>query len=235
MAAEGEDGGLEEIASGAKLRDLGLEWSDRLVKEFMDQSGKDYKGEERALFYMTLGGDLLAKMYVDVRKDVAARYGKEVGEQVAQKLLRTAFGLSSMLLRRHGEEVAVQIQVDFTEVANFRNQPQPEEPRVTDTCSCALDQDGHCTECASTFKKMFSGMAKAIEILQSNEAMKQNFCRPCAPRHMDAALAQVVREDVSKLPSEGAGALMDALFTASQGLRAMPMPLTKKAWSELQA
>lgn len=225
---------LESMGNSAKLRDLGLEWSDRLVKEFMEKVGKNHKAEERALFYMTLGSDLLAKMYAEVHKDLGARHGEKVGMQVAQKLLETAFSLTTMLLRKHGEEVQVQLQVKFSDVANAKaREAVPAE--VPEKCQCSLDVDGRCGDCARMFTVFLSRMRESIEIMQSKDLAMEKICRPCAPRYMDEALAKIVREDLVKLPKESAEAMLNALFMASQNLQAMPMPLTKKAWSDLQA
>lgn len=222
---------LESMQNSAKLRDLGLEWSDRLVQEFMEKVGKNYQAEERALFYMTFGSDLLAKMYAEVHKDFSARHGEKVGVQVAQKLLETAFSLTSMLLRKYGEEVHVAVKVEFANVANQKPELVPQGEK----CVCSLDVDGRCSDCAAMFRTFLSKMRQSIEIIQSKDIQMEKICRPCAPRYMDEALARIVREDLSKFPKEGAEAMMNMLFMASQNLQAMPMPLTKKAWSELQS
>jgi hypothetical protein len=225
---------LESLGNNAKLRDLGLERSDRLVKDFMAEM-KDYKSEERALFYMTFAGNLLAKMYSDVRKDITERHDAQSGDQVARKLLETAFSLISVLLRRNGEEVQASVRVNFTDVANFRANEKPEVACDHNVCKCSLDADGRCAECFQMFTDFFSRFSKMIQIMQTNKLMETQFCWPCAPRYMDLSLAQIVKEEVSLLPIEGAEALMSALFMASQNLQALPMPLTKKAWDELQA
>lgn len=222
---------LESMGNSAKLRDLGLEWSDKVVKEFMEKVGKNHKAEERALFYMTLGSDLLARMYAEVHKDFAAQHGEKVGVQVAQKLLETSFSLTSMLLRKHGEDVHVGVKVDFANVANPKTVALP----VSDKCECSLDVDGRCTSCAKMFRTFLTKMRESIEIMQSKDLQIEKICHPCAPRYMDEALARIVREDLSKFPKEAGEAMMNALFMASQNLQAMPMPLTKKAWSDLQS
>lgn len=233
MGSGGEE--LDNLGNNAKLRDLGLERSDRLVKDFMAEMGKGYKSEERALFYMTFAGNLLAKMYSDVRTDITERHDAEAGGQVAKKLMETAFSLTSVLLRRNGEEVQATVRVNFTDVANFRAKEAPEASCDHTVCKCALDADGRCAECAKMYRDFFSRFSQMIQIMQVNKIMESEFCWPCAPRHMDSSLAEVVRNDLSQLPVEGAEALMSALFMASQNLQAMPMPLTKKAWDEIQA
>jgi hypothetical protein len=225
---------LENLGNNAKLRDLGLERSDRLVKDFMAEMN-GYKSEERALFYMTFAGNLLASMYSDVRKDITARHDAQAGDQVAKKLLETAFSLTSVLLRRKGEEVQTSVRVNFTDVANFRANEKPEVACDHNVCKCLLDADGRCAECFQMFKDFFSRFSKMIQIMQTNKLLETQFCWPCAPRYMDLSLSQVVKDEVSQLPVEGAEALMSALFMASQNLQAMPMPLTKKAWDEIQS
>ena len=226
---------LESMGNSAKLRDLGLEWSDKVVKEFMEKVGKSHKAEERALFYMTLGSDLLARMYAEVHKDLGARHGEQIGAQVAQKLLETSFSLTSMLLRKHGEDVHVGVKVDFSKVGNARPAGAVAAPTAIEKCECSLDQDGRCASCSGMFRTFFVKMKQSIEIMQSKDIALETICRPCAPRYMDEALAKIVREDLSKFPKETGEAMLNALFMASQSLQAMPMPLTKKAWSDLQS
>jgi hypothetical protein len=183
---------------------------------------------------MTFSGNLLAKMYSDVRKDITERHDAEAGDQVARKLLETAFSLISVLLRRNGEEVQASVRVNFTDVANFRAKEKPEPACDHTVCKCVLDADGRCAECLQMFRDFFSRFSKMIQIMQVNKLVENKFCWPCAPRYMDLSLAQIVREEISLLPIEGAEALMSSLFMASQNLQALPMPLTKKAWDEIQ-
>lgn len=227
---------MKNLENNAKLRDLGIEWSDRIFKEFMEEAGKDYKAEERAMFYMTLGGDLLARMYGDVEKDLGARYGAKAGTQVAQRLLETSFSLVSMLVRRHGSQVQASVRVNFEEIANAAG--KKEEPAcdhaAAKECKCKLDQDGRCGECSDLFRTFFSKMGKAIQVLKSSDLMGTEFCLPCIPRTMDAALARVIREELGDLPPEMSEAVISALFMTSQNVQALPMPLTRKAWGDLQ-
>lgn len=228
---------LQSLENNAKLRDLGIEWSDRLFKEFMEKEGNKYKAEERALFYMTLGGDLLARMYADVSKEFGAKHGQEVGDQVAQKLLSTGFSLVSLFLRRHGMTVDVGVRANFTKVEN--STAKKESPAcdhaAAKICKCKRDEDGHCESCLSKFREIFSVIGQTVQMLKANEDVGKDVCLPCAPKNMDAALAKVIREEMTDLDPEMSEAMIQAMFVGSQNLQALPMPLSRKAWSDLQS
>lgn len=225
---------LQTFENNAKLRDLGIQWSDRLVKEFMEKVGKTHKAEERALFYMTLGGDLLARMFQDVRKEMGGKHGEEIGDQVAQKLLSTALSFVPVLIRRHGSEVQASVTIRFAKVANSLAGEECDHSAAKE-CLCKLDADGRCQSCLGMFKRIFSNVGKMVQVMRGDGTEKGDVCIPCAPRHMDAALAQVIREELAGLPKETSEAMMEAMFMSSQNLQALPMPLSKKAWSEIQS
>jgi hypothetical protein len=225
---------LKNLENSAKLRDLGIEWSDRLVKEFMEKVGKSHKAEERALFYMTLGSDLLARMYQEVRKDFEERHGAEVAREVAQKLLSTGLSMVPLLMRRHGADVQASVTIQFEKVANSRL-PEACDHSAAKKCACELDADGRCAACLEMFRKIFSNVGKMVQVMKAGGSEKGDICIPCAPRHMDAALAQVIREELAGLPKEMSEAMMEAMFMSSQNLRSLPMPLSKKAWNEIQS
>ena len=225
---------LQSFENNAKLRDLGIEWSDRLMKEFMEEVGKNYKAEERALFYMSLGGDLLARMYEEVRRGLGEQHGNEVGEQVAQKLLSTGLSLVPVLIRRHGGDVQASVTVRFTKVSNSMAAEECDHSAAKE-CACELDADGRCPACLRMFRKIFSNVGKMVQVMKAGGTEKGDICIPCAPRHMDAALAQVIREELAGLPKDMSEAMMEAMFMSSQNLRSLPMPLSKKAWSEIQS
>lgn len=225
---------IDMMGNSARLRDVAMGWTKEGVK-LLDKESTDCKSEERASFYMTAAADLAARMYVEIQKDFEKRHDKATARGLGKKLLESTFSAIGLLMRAYGAEVQMQIKLDFAEVANVKENGAEVPAHVgTKDCKCALDQDGWCGECSRTFRTLFSKLGEATTLLREAGMENREFCMPCIPRHMDAALAHVIENDFRTMTAEMAEASIGALFMASQNIAALPMPLTKKAWDEHQ-
>lgn len=232
------DDQLRSIEQNAKMRDAAIEWSKRTVQEAEDKAGPSATSEKRAAFYVTLLADIGARMYIDLRKDFSARHDEKTGVELAQAMLKTAFNAVGAALRGCGEEVQMRVGVAFEKSANYRAQEKEEEiplkKKCDHPCTCTLDEDGNCAACIEQFKKTFSGLAQGLRLMKQSGVENLEMCFRCVPRHLDAVLASIVREELSQETPAMAEGVMNAMFLTSQNLMAMPMPLTRKAWSDTQ-
>jgi len=138
-----------------------------------------------------------------------------------------------VLIRRHGGDVQATVTARFEKVANSLSEKC--DHAAVKKCDCELDADGRCASCFAMFRGIFSNVGKMVQVMKESSGEKQQLCVPCAPRHMDAALAQVIREELAGLPKEMSEAMMETMFMSSQNIQALPMPLSKKAWDEIQS
>lgn len=225
---------IDMMGNSARLRDVAMGWTKEAVQR-LDKEAADCKSEERASFYMTAAADLAARMYVEIQKDFEKRYDKATARKLGKMLLESTFSSIGLLMRAYGAEVQMQIKLDFTEVANPQKAGEPGcDHSAAKVCKCEIDQDGWCGDCSRTFRTLFSKLGEATTLLREAGMENREFCMPCIPRHLDAALAHVVENEFRTMTAEMAEASMSALFMASQNIAALPMPLTKKAWDDHQ-
>ena len=81
----------------------------------------------------------------------------------------------------------------------------------------------------------YNSLLESIKVAKMSEAAGRKLsCMPCLKRHLDAAIAKVVREGFVDLAPEACEMFMRMLLMSSQMVASMEMPLTKRAWSEIQ-
>lgn len=234
----------------AKLRELALEWCGRADGEIRN-AVPGASGLDRAVFHIAACAEMGAMAYDAVLKDAAtileqsaipeasALSAEErllVAKSAAETLLRSAFALMGGLIRKRGHDVQVSANLVFTKVDNFRaREPAADETKcVHEACTCELDQDGQCAECASTARKFLTAMLESTRIMKGADLSSMRFCRPCAKVCLDRVLAKIVRDEFSGMDPSYSEGFMNTLLLASQNLAIMELPLTKRAWSEIQ-
>jgi hypothetical protein len=239
---------IDQSIRHEKLARLGAEWAARADKEIWDQVGPSSSGLEKCLFYMSACAEMAAQLYDTVLKDdklegaeipAGVPITTELREGIAQSLLQKTLVLMGARIRNKGYGVALTTKLSFTKVANAtgpEKAAEAEHVRLHETCSCTLDQDGNCAECMNAAFKTYRAMVESIKVAKLSEAAGRKLsCRPCLKRHLDAAVAKVVREEFVDLEPEASEMFMRMLLMSSQMVASMEMPLTKKAWSEIQS
>ncbi len=215
---------LDRTSRDAQIRDRALAWYRKAEPEIKALGGHEATADKLAIAQLVVMIELGASMYTAVRKDFNA--------ETAQELLRQGFSAIGAVMRRNGEDVRMQVNVEFSKVAAG----EPDGPGCEDLgekCDCTLDQDGRCDYCIGTLQTFFSKMSQSVLIVREASLENHKSCRPCIKRHMDLVMAAFVRKEVAKLEPDVAEAMMNTMFMASQSLSGMPMPLTLKAWGEL--
>lgn len=238
---------IDQSLRHEKLARLGVEWVTRADKEIWDQVGPSPSGLEKCLFYMSACAEMGAQLYDTVLKDDKLA-GAEIPEGVpitiqlregiAQSLLQKMLVLMGARIRNKGYGVVLTTKMSFSKVANAvspEKAAEMEQQKPKDTCECQLDQDGNCAECMTTAFKTYSTLLESIKVAKMSEAAGRRLsCVPCLKRHLDAAIAKVVREGFVDLAPEASEMFMRMLLMSSQLVASMEMPLTKRAWSEIQ-
>lgn len=240
---------VDQSVRQAKLRELALEWCARAEAEIRGAVG-GASGLDRAVFHIAACAEMGAMAYDAVLKDPAlpeqsdipeasafsAEQRVQIAKGAAETLLRSAFALMGGLIRKRGHDVQVSAKLSFTKVENFRAHETPaEEPKcVHETCSCDLDQDGRCAECTAAARKFLMAMLESTRIVKGADLAGLRWCRPCAKLCLDQVLAKIVRDEFSGMDPSYSEGFMNTLLLASQNLATMELPLTKRAWSEIQ-
>lgn len=217
---------LDRASRDSEIRDKAIKWFQTAEKEIAALAGRESTSAERAVAQLMVVAELAAKMYGDLRK--------EFGAPTAQTVLKDGFALVGGIMRRNGEDVQMRVAVEFSKVAGTEPDQHYAAAEKPEVCECARDQDGRCAECISVMRGFCSKIGETVKIVREANLSGQTFCRPCFLRHMDGVLAEFVRRDLSTVDPDSADAMMKTLFMSSQSVRAMPMPLTMKAWDELQ-
>lgn len=231
----------------AKLANLGAEWAGKVDKEIWDQMGPTPSGLEKGIFYMAACAEMGARLYDTLMKDdkmegaeipEGVPLTEELRQSIAQDLLQRTFTIMGALIRGKGHGVQVSTKLMFKKVANSQGVETAEEekkPCQHQTCSCALDPDGNCAECMEIAQNLFKALLDSIKIAKQSEGFSRKLsCIPCLKRHLDYALAKVVREGLGDVDPAMSESFMRMLFMSSQTVATMEMPLTNRAWDEIQ-
>lgn len=201
------------------IRDKAIRWIEEKKKEISGLAGREATSIEKTIVRGVIANELFAALYTDIRK--------EHGAVAAQETLKQVWGIIPSVLRRNGEEIKMSVRVDFDKMSAA---PETYES-VPTTCSCSVDMDGRCGECIQTLRNFWSKMGESIKILKEAN-LTDKICRPCLVRHLDAAMAEFIRTDLSTFDPETAEAFMRSMMMSSRTIQAMPMPLTTRAWNE---
>lgn len=239
---------VDQSVRHAKLRNLALEWCGSADRSIWDSMGEGVSGYDRSIFYLTACAEMGAKVYDALMKDEklveraempeAATLSPEqrrlIAKTAAETLLQSVFALMSGLIRKRGYDVQVSAKLSFTKVDNSRSKEEAEEQECDHGgCRCALDQDGRCAECAALARGFFMALLESVRAMSKVDKSKQ-MCRSCAKLCMDQVLAKIVRDEFSGMNPVMSDNFMNALLLASQNIATMELPLTKRAWSEVQ-
>lgn len=217
---------MQEHARLCEIRDKAIKWLSLHQPEIDALSGRESASKEKASVQMALVAEIGAAMYGGIRK--------EHGPKCAGDVLRDTIGLIGGVLRRNGEDVRMVFKLDFQTLS-----ASPEGPDVApalappEECKCEVDEDGHCDRCRGMLERYMSAMSQSIVIIKEARIEGTMACRPCLRKEMDPVMAMFVKKDLSLMEPENAEAVLKSMFAASQGLQAMQMPLTTRAWDEV--
>lgn len=220
----GED--LQRASRDSTIRDKAIRWFQDALKEVDDLAGRESTAAQRAIAKAVIFAELGAQMYGDLRK--------EFGDAIAQGVLKEGFALLGGILRRNGENVRLKVDASFAPVAAAPADVHYAAEEKVDECCCTRDADGRCAECVQLLRTFCSKMGESVKIVREARLSDKKLCRPCVRRHLDGAMAEFVRQDLSAVEPDMAEAMMKTLFMTGQSIQAMQMPLTTKAWDELQ-
>lgn len=216
---------FDQVPRDAAIRDRAMEWYRKMEPEILALAGREATASEQAIAQMMIVGEMGAKMYGSLRKDFDAR--------TAQDVLKTTFNVIGGIMRRNGESVQMNVSIEFSDVAAPQGLKPIGQIDKDKPCECQLDVDGRCLPCIELLRGFCQKMGESTRIMQEAQ-LGPKACRACLRRHIDGAIAEFVRKELPQMGPEISEALMKTLLFTSQTLQAQAMPLTMKAWDEIQ-